>query len=111
MREQCLRRFRLRSAGWRLGRKPVGLFLDRRDRFRRGVARQMEDCRGESPGGGCELAMLGAEAGIRAQQADIGERVLQQRIVALEALRQFLFLCRRRGQAIGRTGVEPFARA
>ena len=48
------------------------------------------------------MRVLSAERGTCAQQADVRQRVLQERVAALEALRQFLLLGDRRGQAVGR---------
>ena len=66
----------------------------------------MEDRRRHCAGRGCELRVLGAERRARAQQANIRQRILQERVAALEALRQFLLLCDRRSHAIDRPGIE-----
>src|SRR6202008_1332287 len=42
-----------------------------------------------------------------AQQANVRQRILQERVAALESLRQFLLLGDRRSQAIDRLDIEP----
>ena len=52
------------------------------------------------------MRVLSAERGTCAQQANVRQRILQERVAALEALRQFLLLGDRHGQAVGRPDIE-----
>ena len=52
------------------------------------------------------MCVLGAERRACAQQADIGQRILQERVGALEAFRQFLLLGDVRSETVGRSRVE-----
>ena len=52
------------------------------------------------------MRVLSAERGTCTQQANVRQRILQEGVAALEALRQFLLLGDRRGQAVGRPDIE-----
>ena len=106
MREQRPCRFRVRPDGGRLRRKPVDPFLERLDGVRRCVARQIEDRCCQCTGRRCELRVLSGERRTRAQQANVRQRILQERVAALESLRQFLLLGHRRSQTVDRPAIE-----
>ena len=55
------------------------------------------------------MRVLSAERGTCAQQANVRQRILQERVAALEALRQFLLLGDRRGQAVGWPDIEALS--
>ena len=58
---------------------------------------------------GCGSCVLSVEHQPCAQETDIGQRILQERVAALEALRQFLLLCDRCSQAIDWSSIEALA--
>jgi hypothetical protein len=94
-----------------VGRKRCKAFdpvLERLFGVRGYVARQVEDRCCQRAGRGCELRIARVERRACAQQADIGQRILQERVVRLEPLRQFLLLDNRCGQPLGRPRVEAF---
>src|SRR6478672_6393898 len=66
----------------------------------------MEERCNQCAGCGRQLRVLRAERRTCAQQADVRQRILQERIAALEALRQFLLLRNRRSQAVGWPDIE-----
>ena len=49
---------------------------------------------------------MSTERGTCAQQANVRQRILQERVASLEPLRQFLLLGDRRRQAVGRPDIE-----
>jgi len=94
-----------------LRRKLVDPFLERLDSVRRCVAPEIEERRRQCAGCGCELRVLSAERGTCAQQANVSQRILQKRVAALEALRQFLLPGDRRGQAVGKADCRAATKA
>ena len=70
---------------------------------RREIESKLENGRSQR----CEPKILIVESGTCAQVTDVGERVAQERIVALEALGQFLFNFGCRGKAIDWPRVQP----
>src|SRR5271170_7839349 len=96
-----------------VGRRDRGLhfelkktILNRLLGARRGIERELENARSQRP----EPRILSAESRTYAQLADVGERIAQERIGALEALGQFLFNFDCGGQAIDWPRVQPLCR-
>src|SRR5271157_3932267 len=67
----------------------------------------MENRRSQCAGYGCELGVLGTEYRACTPQANIGPRILKERVGTLEALRQLLLLRDRRGETFHGSGFEP----
>ena len=102
-----MRHERLSSCVIRLGRvlhlKLKKALLDSLLGARRGIESELENRRGQRS----ETRIPIVESRTCAQVADIGERVAQERIVALETLCQFLFNFDCSGQAVDWPRVQP----
>ena len=108
MGEQRLGGIGIRPGRGRARRKLLDPLLQRHDGIRRAIEREMEGGRRQRAGRGHQLRILGAEYAAGAREADIRQRVLQQRIAALEALGQLLLLRHRRGEAVDGLRIEAF---
>ena len=108
MRDERLSALPVGPADWSQLRQLDNAILDSLAGLRRGIERELQNRRRQRADGHCEQGNPFDEVRIRAQQTDVSQRVAQERVVALEALGQFLLLRGRGGETVERRGVQAF---